>query len=197
VTPNNRRVVVTGVGPITPVGFGKDAYWESLIEGRSSFKRIAFPNRDMNQYRCQIGAPIEGFDVYQYIERTKHSKYLGKTSQYAIAATWLALKDAGIIVERADESKEGASERTGQYRLKGLDPFRAGVILGVGVEEMEMMEHYFERFSQRGPRGISPFALPNMYMSAITSNISQFFFDPGHGLCCFYGLCFRYPRYDQ
>jgi 3-oxoacyl-[acyl-carrier-protein] synthase II len=129
----------------------------------------------MNQYRCQIGAPIEGFDVYQYIERTKHSKYLGKTSQYAIAATWLALKDAGIIVERVDESKEDAPERTGQYRLKGLDPFRAGVILGVGVEEMEMMAHYHERFLQRGPRGISPFALPNMYMSAITSNISQFF----------------------
>ena len=172
---NNKRVVVTGIGPITPVGFGKEAYWESLIKGRSSFKRIEFPNRDMSQYRCQIGAPIEGFDLFQYVDRTKHSKHLGKTSQFAIAATWLALKDAGITVERADESKEGKAEKSGLYRLNDLDPFRIGVILGIGVEAMDVMEHYHARFLERGPRGVSPFALPNIYMSAITSNISQFF----------------------
>ena len=172
---NNKRVVVTGIGPITPVGFGKEAYWESLIKGRSSFKRIEFPNRDMSQYRCQIGAPIEGFDLFQYVDRTKHSKHLGKTSQFAIAATWLALKDAGITVERADESKEGKAEKSGLYRLNDLDPFRIGVILGIGVEAMDVMEHYHARFLERGPRGVSPFALPNIYMSAITSNVSQFF----------------------
>jgi 3-oxoacyl-[acyl-carrier-protein] synthase II len=175
VAANNKRVVVTGIGPITPVGFGKEAYWESLIKGRSSFKRIEFPNRDMSQYRCQIGAPIEGFDLFQYVDRTKHSKHLGKTSQFAIAATWLALKDAGITVERADESKEGKAEKSGLYRLNDLDPFRIGVILGIGVEAMDVMEHYHARFLERGPRGVSPFALPNIYMSAITSNVSQFF----------------------
>jgi 3-oxoacyl-[acyl-carrier-protein] synthase II len=95
-----KRVVITGVGPVTPIGIGKDAYWESLVRGRSSFKRIGFPNRDMAQYRCQIGAPIEGFNLFQYVDRAKHSKYLGRTSQFAIAATWFALKDAGIQIEK-------------------------------------------------------------------------------------------------
>lgn len=165
-----RRVVVTGVGPVTPVGIGKDAYWDSLIQGRSSFKRIEFPNRDMNQYRCKIGAPIEGFDLHQFVERTKHSKYLGRTSQFAIAGSWLALKDAGFFIEKEEDTKSG-----GEYVVKGLDPFHIGVILGVGVEAMDLLEYYHERFLSRGPKGISPFALPNIYLSAITSHVAQYF----------------------
>jgi 3-oxoacyl-[acyl-carrier-protein] synthase II len=157
---HRKRVVVTGVGPVTPVGIGKEAYWESLVQGKSSFKRIEFPNRDMTQYRCQIGAPIDEFDLFQYVPRTKHSKYLGRTSQFAIAATWHALRDAGIELELKEGDK-------GQYGLKGIDSFQIGVILGVGVEAMDVMEHYHERFLTRGPRGTSPFALPNIYLRAL------------------------------
>jgi 3-oxoacyl-[acyl-carrier-protein] synthase II len=163
-----KRVVVTGVGPVTPVGIGKEPYWESLVHGKTAFKRILFPDRDMSQYRCQIGAPIESFDLFQYIPRTKHSKHIGRTSQFAIAGTYLALKDAGFELEINHEDK-------GQYQLKGVDSFQIGVILGVGVEAMDLMEHYHERFLSRGPRGISPFALPNIYLSAITSHITEFF----------------------
>jgi 3-oxoacyl-[acyl-carrier-protein] synthase II len=170
-----KRVVITGVGPVTPIGIGKDAYWESLVRGRSSFKRIGFPNRDMAQYRCQIGAPIEGFNLFQYVDRAKHSKYLGRTSQFAIAATWFALKDAGIQIEKNKEEKEDRREKTGEYQLEGLDSFQIGVVLGVGVEAMDLMEYYHERFLSRGLRGISPFALPNIYLSAITSHITEYF----------------------
>ena len=163
-----KRVVVTGVGPVTPIGTGKEAYWESLIQGKSSFKHIVFPNRDMAQYRCQIGAPMEAFDLFQYFPRTKHSKYLGRSSRFALVGTWLALKDAGIELEGTDGEK-------GQYELKGIDSFQIGVILGVGVEAMDLMEHYHERFLSRGPRGISPFALPNIYLSAITSHLTEYF----------------------
>ena len=163
-----KRVVVTGVGPVTPVGIGKEPYWESLVHGRTAFKRILFPDRDMSQYRCQIGAPIESFDLFQYIPRTKHSKHIGRTSQFAIAGTYLALKDAGFELEINHDDK-------GQYQLRGVDSFQIGVILGVGVEAMDLMEHYHERFLSRGPRGISPFALPNIYLSAITSHITEFF----------------------
>ncbi len=165
---HRKRVVVTGVGPVTPVGIGKEAYWESLVQGKSSFKRIEFPNRDMTQYRCQIGAPIDEFDLFQYVPRTKHSKYLGRTSQFAIAATWHALRDAGIELELKEGDK-------GQYGLKGIDSFQIGVILGVGVEAMDVMEHYHERFLTRGPRGTSPFALPNIYLSSITSHVTEYF----------------------
>jgi len=168
-------VVITGVGPVSPVGIGKEVYWESLIHGRSSFKRIEFPNRDMAQYRCQIGAPIEGFDLFQYVDRIKHSKHLGRTSQFAVAATWLALRDAGISIEKQEGGREDRQEKIGEYQLKGLDPFQIGVILGVGVEAMDLMEHYHERFLSRGPRGISPFALPNIYLSSITSHVTEYF----------------------
>jgi 3-oxoacyl-[acyl-carrier-protein] synthase II len=165
---HRKRVVVTGIGPVTPVGIGKEPYWESLVHGKTAFKRILFPDRDMSQYRCQIGAPLETFDLFEYIPRTKHSKHIGRTSQFAIAGTYLALKDAGFELEINHEDK-------GQYQLKGVDSFQIGVILGGGVEAMELMEHYHERFLSRGPRGISPFALPNIYLSAVTSHITEFF----------------------
>ena len=171
-----KRVVITGIGPVTPVGIGKEAYWESLIEGKSSFRGISFPNKDMSQYRCQIGAPIEGFELSHFVERSKLSKHLGKTSQFAIAATWLALKDAGIELEQNDFEKGGLHHKhTGVYHPKELDPFQIGVVLGVGVEAMDLMEHFHERFLSRGPKGISPFALPNIYLSAITSHVAQYF----------------------
>ncbi len=170
-----RRVVITGVGVITPVGIGKEAYWESLIEGKSSFQRISFPNRDMSQYRCQVAAPVNGFDLFQYVDRTRHSKYFGRTSQFAVAATWLALNDAGIELQKNGDEKENLREQPGLYRLKGLDSFQIGVILGIGGEVMDLLEHYHERFLSRGPRGISPFALPNIYLSSITSHVASYF----------------------
>lgn len=168
-------MVVTGIGPLTPVGIGKEAYWESLVKGKSAFKQIEFPDRDMSQYRCRIASPLEGFDLGQYVERSKHSKHFGRTSQYAIAATKLALDDAGIPYERNDAQLQDSHEQKGEYHLKGIDPFRIGVILGVSVESMEILEHYHKRFLSRGTRGISPFALPNIYLSAITSHIAQYF----------------------
>jgi len=170
-----KRVVITGVGPVTPVGIGKEAYWESLIQGKSSFRRVSFPGRDMSQYRCQIGAPIEGFDLSHFVEKSKLSKHLGKSSQFAIAAAWLALKDAGIEFDKNDLEKERLHKHTGVYHLKELDSFQIGVVLGVGVEAMDVMEHFHERFLSRGLRGISPFALPNIYLSAITSHVAQYF----------------------
>jgi 3-oxoacyl-[acyl-carrier-protein] synthase II len=174
-----KRVVITGVGPITPVGTGKEAYWKSLTEGKSSFRGVSFPGKDMGQYRCQIGAPIEGFDLSHFVERSKLSRHLGRTSQFAIAATWLALKDAGIELDRNDLEKDGLPKHTGVYYPKDLDPYQIGVILGVGVEAMDLLEHFHERFLSRGPKGISPFALPNIYLSAITSHVAQYFWIRG------------------
>ncbi len=160
---------------MTPVGIGKEAYWESLIAGHSAFKRIEFPNRDMNQYRCQIAAPIEEFELGRYVVKSKHSKYFGRTSQFAVAATKLALEDAGIPLDRYETGIPHPHEQKNEYQLRDIDPFRIGVILGVSVESMEILEHYHERFLSRGTRGISPFALPNIYLSAITSHIAQYF----------------------
>src|SRR4030067_326135 len=147
-----KRVVITGVGPVTPVGIGKENYSESLIKGKSSFKRCSFPERDMSPYRCQIGDPIEGFELSQYVNPTKHSKRLGRTSQFAITAARLALMDAGIDMEEEKEGNPDRHQPTGEYQLKKLDPFQIGVILGVGVEAMDLLERFHERFLSRGPR---------------------------------------------
>ena len=170
-----KRVVITGAGPVTPVGIGKEAYWESLVKGKSSFQRFSFPDRDMSSYRCQIRSPIEGFELSQYVNPTKHSKRLGRTSQFAIAATRLALTDAGIEIEEKKEENPDRHQPTGEYQLKKLDPFQIGVILGVGVEAMDLLEHFHERFLSRGVRSLSPFGLPNIYLSAITSHVTEYF----------------------
>src|SRR4030042_846876 len=95
-------------------------------------------DKDMRQYRCQIGAPIDGFDLSHFMEKSKFSKHLGKTSQFAIVAAWLAIRDAGIELEKDDLEREGWHKHTGVYHLKELDAFQVGVVLGVGVEAMDL-----------------------------------------------------------
>jgi 3-oxoacyl-[acyl-carrier-protein] synthase II len=166
------RVVITGLGPVSPVGIGKEPYWESLLTGRSGVKRIDFPGFDMDQYKTKIGAPIENFNLSDYVIETKKSKYLGRTSRFAIAGTVLALKDADLGVELNQERP-----KEGQYFIKDMkdaDSFKAGVILGIGVENMDLLEMYHENFLEhRGPKRLSPFGLPHIYMSSIASNVAD------------------------
>jgi len=162
-------VVITGVGPVSPVGIGKDPYWESLLMGRSGVKRIDFSGFDMDQYRTKIAAPIEHFDLSDYVIETKKSKYLGRTSRFAIAGTILALNDADLGVQLNEERP-----KEGQYCIGDIDSFKAGAILGIGVENMDLMETYHENFLEhRGPKRISPFGLPHIYMSSIASNVAD------------------------
>jgi 3-oxoacyl-[acyl-carrier-protein] synthase II len=164
--------VITGLGPVSPVGIGKEPYWESLLTGRSGAKRIDFPGFDMDQYKTKIAAPIENFNLSDYVIETKKSKYLGRTSRFAIAGTVLALKDADLGVELNQERP-----KEGQYFIKDMkdtDSFKAGVILGIGVENMDLLEMYHENFLEhRGPKRLSPFGLPHIYMSSIASNVAD------------------------
>lgn len=167
----SKRVVITGLGPVTPVGIGKEPYWESLLEGRSAAKRIDFPGFDMEQYKTKIAVPIENFELSDYVIETKKSKYLGRTSRFALAGAMLALKDANLTVELNEERP-----KEGQYRIVNVSSFSAGAILGIGVENMDLMETYHENFLEhRGPKRISPFGLPHIYMSSIASNVADRF----------------------
>ena len=167
----SERIVITGVGPVSPVGIGKEPYWESLLMGRSGARRIDFPGFDMDQYRTKIAAPIEDFSLSDYVIETKKSKYLGRTSRFAIAGTILAFKDANLVVELNEERP-----KEGQYFIGDLDSFKTGAILGIGVENMDLMETYHENFLEhRGPKRLSPFGLPHIYMSSIASNVADRF----------------------
>jgi 3-oxoacyl-[acyl-carrier-protein] synthase II len=162
---------MTGMGPVSPIGIGKEPYWESLLKGKSGVKRIDFPGFDMDQYRTKIAASIEDFNLFEYVTETKKSKYLGRASRFAIAGTMLALNDANLGVELNQERL-----KEGQYRIEDSDSFKVGGILGVGVESMDLMEMYHENFLEhRGPKRLSPFGLPHTYISSITSNVADRF----------------------
>lgn len=166
-----RRVVITGVGPISPIGVGKEAYWDALLSGKSGAKPIAFKECDMEQYASRIACPIEKFSLGDFLERTKEARYLGRTSQFALAGAKLALEDAGFSLELL----EGHIGRA-DYRIRGVDPVEIGTILGVGVENMDICEKYHKRFLKcHGPSKISPFALPHIQIGSVPGNVSKKF----------------------
>jgi 3-oxoacyl-[acyl-carrier-protein] synthase II len=164
-----KRVVITGLGPITPIGHGKEEYWNALIKGKSGGKRINFEGFDMDQYASQVACPIEGFALTDFVERSKDQKYLGRTSAFALAGAKLALDDAGFELEFVEKGRG-----LGDYTVKKIDPEKFGVIIGVGVENMDIYEKNYEKFLEhRGPKKISPFALPHAQIGSVPANVSK------------------------
>jgi len=154
------------MGPVTPIGIGKDIYWENLLKGVSGVKALDFPHMDMGQYRSKIAAAIDAFNPAEHIRIDKSTKYLGRTSLAALVAAKLALEDAGF------ELAEGRK----QTRIVGVDPYKIGVILGTGSGNMEILEEGHTTFLEdRGPKRISPHALPQQLISAVPANVAMYF----------------------
>ncbi len=146
-----RRVAVTGVGPISPIGTGAEAFWESLRSGRSGVRRVE-DRVDLTDIDVKIAAPVDDFDPNDYID-PKKARRLDRSTQLALAATSLAMKDAGISEEDVD-----------------LDRF--GVVVGTGIGGMETFEENFTVMLERGPRRVSPFFVPRMMPNALAGEIS-------------------------
>jgi len=127
---DRRRVVVTGVGPITPIGQGKSAFWQSLREGRSGVQNVN-DLIDLSGVDVRIGAPIRDFDPHHYMDR-RRARRIDRTVQFALAAARLAFNDAG---------KETA----------GRSPGRTGVVVGTGIGGLQTMEESFAVLAERGP----------------------------------------------
>lgn len=164
-----KRVVITGLGPITPIGQGKEKYWDALVRGKSGGKRIHFEGFDMDQYASQVACPIEDFSLTDFVESSKDQKYLGRTSRFALAGTKLALEDAGFELEFVEKGRG-----LGDYIIKEINPEKIGVILGVGVENMDLCEKNHEKFLEhRSPKKISPFALPHVQIGSIPATVSK------------------------
>jgi 3-oxoacyl-[acyl-carrier-protein] synthase II len=162
----NQRVVITGMGAVTPLGIGKEEYWKNLLSGVSGVRRVSFPNVDMDQYKTQIAATVENFDLSQFMPASKKTKYLGRTSQFGIAATKLALEDAGFDL----------SPNRGSAKISGVDPFRIGVIMGSASGNMEILEDAFVRFVENnGPRKLSAHDLPYQLISTVTASVAIHF----------------------
>lgn len=135
-----KRVVVTGIGAITPIGNNKNEYWEGLINGRNGISTIT--QFDATDQTCQIAAEVKGFDPHEYIER-KEAKRMARFSQFAIAASKQALTDAG-------------------FEINDLNAHEIGVQIGTGVGGLRAMEEQQTVFLSKGPKRISPFLIPTM-----------------------------------
>ncbi len=141
------RVVVTGMGAITPLGLDIESTWTRLLAGESGISTIE--HFDATDYRTQIAGTIKDFDAKKYMN-VKDARRYDKFMQYGIAATSMALKDAGFISEvSADESP-----------VQNVDPERFGVILGSGIGGIQTIEDSCAMLNDKGPRKVSPFIIP-------------------------------------
>lgn len=157
------RVVITGMGAVTPIGIGKDEYWKNLLAGVSGVKPLDFPEVDMDQYRTRIAATIKDFEISEYLPVGKKTKYYGRTSLLALAATKLALEDAGLSL----------FFEKGRAKIDGIDPFKIGVILGAAAGNMDILESAFKLFvREKGPRKFSPHTLPYQLISSVSATVS-------------------------
>jgi 3-oxoacyl-[acyl-carrier-protein] synthase II len=164
-----KRVVITGLGPVTPIGIGKEPYWRALMEGKTGVEPVDFPNFDMEQFKTRIAAQIKDFNLHDYLPFHKVDRYLGRASQFALVGSKLALEDAEIEFF----PREGEE---GRYDLNHSDSFKIGAILGVAAENMEIVEGSYDNLlKHQGPRRITPFALPNVYTSSVASNVTERF----------------------
>ena len=144
------RVVITGVGAITPIGIGKDEFWKGLLEGRNGIGRIT--HFDPDGFEAQIAGEVKGFDPTAYIDK-KESKRMDRCTQFAVAAAKLAIEDAGLDLDK-----------------ENLD--RIGTFVGTGIGGMETMHSQYEKYFAKGPSRISPFFVPMMIPNMPAGQVS-------------------------
>ena len=146
---SKRRVVVTGLGAITPVGNDVATTWRALLEGKSGAGPIT--KFDASSFAVRFACEVKDFDPYLYMDR-KEAKRADSFTQYAVAAAVQAMRDAGLA--------EGS----------GYDPERTGVIIGSGIGGLQTFEEQHDTYRERGPSKISPFFIP-MFISDIAAGI--------------------------
>lgn len=145
-----KRVVITGLGAITPVGIGKDEFWQSLISGVSGIGPIT--RFDASDYTTQIAGEVKNFEPSQYIDK-KEAKRMDRFTQFAVAATKMALEDAKIDLDREDRS-------------------RIGTYIGTGIGGIETLHDQFKVLFEKGPGRISPFFVPMMIANMASGQAS-------------------------
>jgi 3-oxoacyl-[acyl-carrier-protein] synthase II len=148
-----RRVVITGMGTVNPLGHDVPEYWKGLLAGRSGVGPIE--QFDTSAFKVHFAGEVKGFDPKKYLDH-KTARHLDRFAQFAMAASIQAVNDSGV-----DYSKE--------------DPFRCGVILGSGIGGLNEFEEQHGRYLKSGPDRISPFVIPKMIVNAASGNVSIHF----------------------
>lgn len=146
----SRRVVVTGMGAITPIGLSVEEFWAGVKEEKIGFDTIT--KFDASEYKCQIAAEVKGFEGKNYMD-FKAAKRMELFSQYAVAATKEALEDAGLDMEKEDA-------------------YRVGVSVGSGIGSLQAMEREHSKLLEKGPSRVNPLLVPMMICNMAAGNVS-------------------------
>jgi 3-oxoacyl-[acyl-carrier-protein] synthase II len=162
-----RRVVVTGLGPVTAIGIGRKHFWEAALEGRSGARTIEYPWMDQGEYTSHVGAPVTGFDPGDYAISPRDRRLLDPVACFTLGAARLALEDGGLRLEPA----EGAKSR-GRWAIEGVDPRRVAVVLGTGIGGLSSFEQGHSRWTESGNRkGVPRYALPMLIPNALPGQV--------------------------
>ena len=135
-----KRVVITGLGAITPIGNNLAEYWAGLLEGRNGVGSITL--FDASKHACKIAAEVKGFDPCDYLDK-KDAKRMDRFAQFGVCASKQAIADANFVIDE-------------------LNADRVGVLIGTGVGGLKVMEDQNENLLTKGPRRVSPFTIPMM-----------------------------------
>jgi 3-oxoacyl-[acyl-carrier-protein] synthase II len=146
---SERRVVITGIGCISPLGNDLTSTWNGLKEGRSGISTIT--NIDPTPFECKIAGEIKDFNVDQYFNTAKDGRRADRYVQFAVAASKMAMEDSGIDVSK-------------------IDPRRFGCMVGSGIGGLSTLEREHTTYMEKGPKRVSPFTIP-MMISNIASGI--------------------------
>lgn len=149
----SRRVVVTGMGAITPIGLNVKDFFESVKAGRHGFGTIT--RFDSTDYKCHVAAELKDFDAKNYMD-FKAAKRMEAFSQYAVAAAQEAVSDAGLSMEQED-------------------PYRVGCSIGSGIGSLQAIEREHEKLLNKGPSKINPLLVPLMISNMAAGNVSIHF----------------------
>ncbi|MBD1923569.1 beta-ketoacyl-ACP synthase II [Microcoleus sp. FACHB-831] len=136
----SKRVVVTGLGAVTPIGNTLTQYWEGLLSGKNGIAPITL--FDASRHACRFAGEVKGFDPYEYMDR-KEAKRMDRFAQFAVAASKQAIADA-------------------QFVINDLNAEQVGVIIGSGIGGLKVLEEQEEIYLTKGPDRCSPFMIPMM-----------------------------------
>lgn len=145
-----KRVVVTGMGAITPIGNSVDAFWESVKQGKIGFDKISY--FDASEYKCKLAAEVKDFNAADYMDK-KAARRMEQFCQFAVAAAKEAMEDAGIDMEKEDA-------------------YRVGCAVGSGIGSIQAMEREYTRLVEKGPSKIAPMFVPLMISNMAAGNVS-------------------------
>lgn len=145
-----RRVVITGLGVISPVGNDVGSFWQALLAGKSGIGPIT--TFDSSAFDSQIAGEVKGFDPLKYMD-SKEAKRMEKFAQYAVAASKQAVSDAKL-----DLSRENTE--------------RIGVLIGCGIGSLRIVEQEYKTYLEKGPSRITPFMIPLMIVNEAAGQVS-------------------------